>query len=201
MRMTNLRRALLVTVTAASLAACAQTGRLPPLDGNTAADIRSDVEQQMAESAARAANSLETLAMIQRARTAPAPSAIDESTLPPELARKATVEYTGPVAELVRELATTIGYAFLETGNRRGAPGMVSVDSRDISVAKVLEDAGLQVQAYATVIVDPNMKRIELRYESEARESGAARVARISAPSRPRRHRITVAPCQCGTGS
>ena len=160
--------------------------------------IRTEIDQSLAQSAARASNALETLALIQRARTTPPAVTVDDSGMPPELRRASTVEFSGPAVELVRELAQNIGYAFIETGAHPANPGLVSVDAKDIPVAKVLEDVGLQAQKFATVIIDPNQKRVEFR-----NERGGVSVADAAASSshekshhhtaRAKRHYVKVA--------
>ena len=203
MRPTHLRRLLALSAAVLSLSACAQQGggvyvATVPYDPA----IRGEVEQQLASSAARSANALETLSMIQRARTEPAAPTIDESGLPEELQRKTTVAFTGPAIEAARELAANIGYGFIETGNPPAAEGMVNIDEHDVSVAKALEDIGLQAQKFATVIVDPNMKRVEFRNETAYGSAPAPRLAaRVVSERRHRlvtRHHITVAAsCNC----
>jgi defect-in-organelle-trafficking protein DotD len=136
--------------------------------------IRSEVDQQIAQSSSQAANALQTLAMIQRARTAPAPSSLDETTLPEELRRKTTVNYSGPGDEVVKDLAGRIGYAFLETGSKPTVPSMVNLTLTDTSVGKALEDIGLQVQVTATVIVNPSARSIEYRNESGNRSTNTS---------------------------
>lgn len=143
--------------------------------------IRIEAEQQLAQSAARAANALETLALVQRAQTpAPAP-AIDEASLPAALRTKTTIDFAGPASGVLKDLARGIGYGFFETGNPRGAPVSVNVVARDQAVGRVLADVGGQIQRVATVVVDPDAKRIELRHEPVASTERATR------PASPRR--------------
>jgi defect in organelle trafficking protein DotD len=188
--------ALTVSVMTLSLMGCVQSHD-PRIEDES---IRSEVGQSLVQSAAQAANALETLSLIQRARTEPAPSSLDETRLPEDLRRKATVEFTGPADELVKELATNIGYAFLETGERPSNPGLVNIDAHDESVAKILEDIGLQAQIFATVIVDPNLKRVEFRNESGRGATAAQAVVAIQATHvrhTVRRHHVVVAACSC----
>jgi DotD protein len=53
---------------------------------------------------------------------------------------------------------------------------MVNISAKDVPVAKILEDIGLQVQGVAQVVVDTNVKRVEFRYIAQypnLRGSGA----------------------------
>lgn len=190
MRAATLRRALVLSAAVAALGACTTTNSetVSPARQSAVWDgaIRGEVEQQLAQSASRAANALETLAMIQRVRTEPVATPIDEAGLPPELARQTTIQWSGPAIGLVKELAASIGYSFLESGNRPATNANVSVDIRDRSAAKAFEDIGLQVQAFATVIVDPNQQRVEFRHETAAHALPAAPPAKGAPSLKPR---------------
>lgn len=125
----------------------------------------------LAKSAARATHAQETLAMIQRARTEPAMSSLNIAGLPPELVLPATMKWSGHGEDAVRRIAQMIGYEFRVMGNRPPQGPNVQVDATDQPVAKVLEDVGLQIQADATLNVDPNLRVIEFRY-SDANLAG-----------------------------
>ena len=189
MRAANLRRALGLTVAVAALAACT------PMEGNRPntnvvydSAIQGEIDHQLAQSSARAANALETLSMIQRARTAPVAPPLDETNLPRELKRLTTLEWSGPANELVKQLASNVGYSYLETGNPPAAPAMVHVDVHDVSAAKAFADVGLQVEQFATVIVDPNMHRVEYRNEAPATSLPPGH---RQSRAMPRRHGLT----------
>lgn len=118
----------------------------------------------LAKSAARATHAQETLAMIQRARTEPAMSSLNLNGLPPELVQPATMKWSGHGEDAVRRIAQMIGYEFRVMGNRPPQGPNVQVNATDQPVAKVLEDVGLQIQADASLNVDPNLRIIEFRY-------------------------------------
>lgn len=122
------------------------------------------IDQKLATAATTAAKAQENLARIQIARTAPSPSMLDETDLPEELQRPATIDWSGPAHEAAQKIANLIGYSFKITGNRPSIPPMVHVSVVDISAAKALEDIGLQAYPFGEVAVDPNAKRIEFRY-------------------------------------
>lgn len=159
MRAIHTRRVFALSIAAAALVGCnATTGGT----GNVVYDaaIRTEVEQQLAQAAARAANAQETLAMVQRARTPIRAEPVDETGLPDELRRRTTLEWSGPAVGLVREMATGIGYSFVEQGNGPANPVLVQVDIKDASVVQALADISLQIQAYSTVAIDPNARKI-----------------------------------------
>jgi hypothetical protein len=164
-------RTLAAAAALVTLSACATDQGRPTVMSQPAWDThaRAHIDDKLGESSRRAATALETLAMIQRTRTEPPASSIDETLLPPELARQATVEWNGPAHELVQQVARNIGYAFMVQGNPPPIPPMVSVSAVDLPVAKILETTSLQVVSFATINVDPNAKRIEFRYDREPR--------------------------------
>ncbi len=175
------RGILLGLVAVGLLSGCAQTGS-PDAPRVYDQAVRVESELMLAQAAGRAANAQESLALIQRSRT-PVPSpAVDEEALPADLRVKTTVEWAGPASGILRDLARNVGYGFFETGNVPSNPMVVNVTARDQAVGRVLADVGLQVQRVATVIVDPNAKRIELRHEPGVGMEGVA-----SAPVRPAR--------------
>jgi defect in organelle trafficking protein DotD len=122
------------------------------------------VDRQIAESVERVAKATETLARVQVARTAPTPSALDETNLPEELKRPATIDWSGPAHLAAEKVAKLIGYQFKLTGNPPSVPPMINVSVQDVSAAKALEDIGLQAFPFGEVAVDPNVKRVEFRY-------------------------------------
>jgi len=162
----TLKKGLLASATVLLAAGCSGIG-----DGSAPPPrvydpgIRIEAEQQLAQSAARAANALETLALVQRAQSPPPAPAIDEGALPATLRTTTTVDFSGPASGILRDLARDIGYGFFETGNARGDAVLVTVVARDQAVGRVLSDVGGQIQRVATVVVDPEAKRIELRHE------------------------------------
>ena len=125
------------------------------------------IDDRLSDSAERASDASETLAQIERTRTAPVEESLDGNGIdgmPPELQRPTTVEWTGPAPDLVNELARNIGYDYAIVGTTPPVDVMVSVSAVDTPAIKVFEDIGYQVSKFAEVFVDPNGKRIEFRF-------------------------------------
>ena len=157
----RVKRVLFAAVSCAALAACGTNGKkiADPLYAGGA-----EIDSRLAEAAQKAAKAQENLARVQIARTKPAPLPLDESSLPEELRRPATVDWSGPAHEAARKIAALIGYSFAVTGNPPSIPPMVHVSVADVSAAKALENIGLQAYPFGEVTIDPNVKRIEFRY-------------------------------------
>lgn len=169
MRVKGIGRWALLTTTMLGLSACATQ---PPLAGPSADEVwagvnRDAIQSQLTAATNRAADALETLAMIERTRTEPQPSPIDERILPEDLRRSTTVNWSGPANNLVQQLAQNLGYSYTEFGNPPPTPLMVSVSLTDVAAVRAFEDIGLQIQPYARVVLDPNQQRIEFRHDGE----------------------------------
>ncbi|MHA6345905.1 DotD/TraH family lipoprotein [Roseivivax sp. CAU 1761] len=156
----------------------------PDADGKWDSKAAKQIDETLAKAAERSANANETLAQIERTRTAPTEPSLagaDLENLPPELRRPTTIEWVGPGVDLVGELARNIGYTYAVAGQEPAVDIMVSVSAVDEPAIKVFEDIGYQVAQYAEVFVDPNAKRIEFRYHSD--QVAEASAPRMSAPS------------------
>ncbi len=144
----------------AVLASCATTSSEPSVSN----DYISNIDGRLSKAAEQAAKAQTDLARIQKARTKPAPLPLDESGLPPELKRPATLEWSGPAQEAASKIAALVGYEFHVVGNPPSVPPVVHVSIHDVPAAKALEQIGLQAYPFGEVAVDPNMKRVEFRY-------------------------------------
>lgn len=121
---------------------------------------------RLAESASAAAAAQEELVRIQTARTLPAPAPINENLagVPEALRRPTTMQWSGPGEEPTRRIAGIVGYDFRVVGNPPATKPMINVSLDNVPAVKALEDIGNQVQPFAQIVVDANLKRIEYRY-------------------------------------
>lgn len=157
-----------------STAACsdmqmAEFGSKPK--GGPESSAAKQIDDRLSQAAERAAAANETLAQVERTRTAPTDPSMDGeaiASMPPELQRPTSVEWTGPAPQLVEELARNIGYTFSVIGKEPPVDIMVAVSAVDEPAIKVFEDIGYQVSQFAEVFVDPNGKRIEFRFLTNA---------------------------------
>jgi len=149
-----------VAASALALGACAS----PKPVAVEPSSLQAEVQESLAKAASQAAEAQATLARIQVARTKPAPSSLDETALPEELKRPATLDWSGPAHEAARRIAALIGYQFQVVGNQPSIPPMIHVSLTDVPAAKALEQIGLQSSPFGEVSLDPNVKRVEFRY-------------------------------------
>jgi defect-in-organelle-trafficking protein DotD len=75
-----------------------------------------------------------------------------------------SVDWSGPVEPLVREMAKVTGYHLRVLGKEPAIPLLVSVYSQNTMIADILRDVGYQCGRRATIAVYPDDRIIELRY-------------------------------------
>lgn len=121
------------------------------------------VSLMLAEAADKAANSLETLAAVEQART-PQVSLAPITDAPPELRRAITVNWVGAAEPITKTLANRAGYVFQTVGSAPPVPLVVSIDVENKPVIEVLRSIGLQLGNRANVQVDSSRRMIEIRY-------------------------------------
>ena len=118
---------------------------------------------QLASAVDRASASLQTLAAIEQKRT-PAFSVSSVPDAPVQLMRTVTLDWTGPIAPLVSQLANRASYKFQIQGNEPAVPVVVSVTAVEKPVIEILRDAGLQAGQRANVVVDAERQIVEINY-------------------------------------
>jgi defect-in-organelle-trafficking protein DotD len=75
-----------------------------------------------------------------------------------------SVDWSGPVEPLVRQIAKSVNYRTRVLGRAPAIPVMVSIYDKNMMVADILRDVGYQCGRRATVVVYPDSRVIELRY-------------------------------------
>jgi hypothetical protein len=108
---------------------------------------------------------LATLRQIEQARTLPVPDPIDKHDVPAALLRPTSFTWVGPVDGVLREIATQIGYAYDTMGPPPELDAIVEVHAKGEPLVRVLQEIGLQVRKWGTIIVDPDGQRISLRFD------------------------------------
>lgn len=75
-----------------------------------------------------------------------------------------SVDWSGPVEPLVRQIAKSVNYRTRVLGRSPAIPVMVSIYDKNMMVADILRDIGYQCGRRAAVVVYPDSRVIELRY-------------------------------------
>lgn len=75
-----------------------------------------------------------------------------------------SVDWSGPVEPLVRQIAKATNYRVRVLGTAPGIPVLVSVYDKNMMISDILRDVGYQCGRRATIVVFPESRVIELRY-------------------------------------
>jgi defect-in-organelle-trafficking protein DotD len=75
-----------------------------------------------------------------------------------------SVDWSGPVEPLLRQIARAANYRVRVLGTEPGIPVLVTVYDKNMMLADILRDVGYQCGRRATVVVYPESRVIELRY-------------------------------------
>lgn len=140
------------------LAACGTTSKKPPT--NAPSD---DASIKLAEAANSVSDSLIELARIEKSNI-PAQKKPESIPYAYNLQPHATVDWSGPVEELVMKVAKTSHYRLRVLGTRPSIPVLVSIQMRDKPMADILRNIDYQMREKGRLIVYPKSRVIELRY-------------------------------------
>lgn len=75
-----------------------------------------------------------------------------------------SVDWSGPVAPLVRQIAKAADYRFRILGTAPAIPVLVTVFQKNAMLGDILRDIGYQCGVRAAIVVFPESRVIELRY-------------------------------------
>lgn len=121
------------------------------------------VSMMLAQAADKASNALEALAAVEQKRT-PAGQVPAIVGAPPELMRAITINWVGPVDQIVKTLADKSTYRYVVLGSVPPVPITVNVDVTNKPIIEVLRSIGLQLGARADVYVDSAEQIVALTY-------------------------------------
>lgn len=75
-----------------------------------------------------------------------------------------SVDWSGPIEPLVRQLAKTANYRVRVLGRAPSIPVLVTIYDKNMMLADIFRDVGYQAGRRATLIVYPEERVVELRY-------------------------------------
>jgi len=154
-------KSLFAVVCVLLLCGCANSQKIAVISNDSGAR---NAEEKLANAAVSVSESLHQLAEIEQATH---PQAKLPAPPTPEsigMAQNASVEWTGPVGPLVQQIAKATDYKVRVLGTPPAIPVLVSISAKDTQLADILRDAGFQCGNKANIVVYPNKKTIELRY-------------------------------------
>ena len=148
----------LITLLSCALAACAS--HRPP----QRIDMTNKSEVSLAEASYSVSNSI-----VDLAETAQAAHPLPNLAPPPAPASYGmggltTVDWSGPVEPLLKQLANASNYRLSVLGTAPAIPIIVTMYKKNAMLGDILRDTGYQCGRRASVVVYPGAQVIELRY-------------------------------------
>jgi defect-in-organelle-trafficking protein DotD len=138
---------------------CACTAPKPPAGYDL-----SKSESSLAEASYSVSRSV-----VDLAETAQAAHPLPNLAPPPDpatygMAGLSTVDWSGPVEPLLKQIAFASNYRVRVLGTPPAIPVIVTMYSKNVMLGDILRDVGYQCGRRATVVVYPSSRTIELRY-------------------------------------
>lgn len=157
---------LIISILIMLLAGCTRkapvTNIFYPVDSGS-----EQAQTKLAEAAVSSSDSLARLAAIEKAthpRAKVAPPMSYDHLVRIGLGTLTSVDWTGPIEPIVKELAHSAHYKFRVIGRRPAIPVLVNIYVTNMPVGDILRDANYQAGLKADVIIHPGRRIIELRY-------------------------------------
>jgi len=147
----------IVTLLSISLCACVVPKPQPGYDLNKS-------QSSLAEASYSVSHSI-----VDLAETAQAAHPLPSLAPPPSPASYGmggitTIDWSGPIEPLLRQIATASNYRRRVLGTCPAIPVLVTVYAKHVMLGDILRDVGYQGGRRATVVVFPESRVIELRY-------------------------------------
>ena len=127
-----------------------------------------DATIKLAEAANSVSRSLTELSRIEAATTDPAKVDRLPNAQAYHIKGTASVDWTGPIGPLVKQIAAASNYRLRIVGNPPAVPIIISITTKNAQLGEILRDADFQASRKADIVVYPKTKTsdaiIELRY-------------------------------------
>ncbi len=124
----------------------------------------STLESSLAEASYDVSRSISSLSETAQAAHPLPVTAYTPSPASYGMSGQTSVDWSGPVEPLAREIAHATGYRLRILGSAPAIPVMVSVYDKNRMIADILRDVAYQCGKRATIVVYPDTRVIELRY-------------------------------------
>ena len=168
------RRRMAVAAAAVLVAGCVTDGGPPGMPPGMPAVSSGGADLAEARLVAAALRAEAALSGLRRALAAERP--LDDAPAPrlvPEaLARRVSLDWTGPLETLVERLADEAGYRFEAAGAVPVRPVIVEIDAESRPLIALLRDAGIQAGAAGLLVVDASRDVVRLDWAPAAPGAG-----------------------------
>lgn len=123
-----------------------------------------DASIKLAEAANSVSDSMLEMARIEKVILPPHHDNVLTIPNSYNLQARATVDWSGPIAELTERIAKSAHFRLSVLGRQPAVPVLISLDVKDESLAEILRDIDYQAGEKASIHVYPNRQVVELRY-------------------------------------
>ena len=151
---------ILISLVTIALSSCATPmQKRPPV--NTPSD---DAGIKIAEAATSISDSMIEMAKVEKVLL---PNDADNSINIPNttaLQTKASIDWVGPIEELLQRIATASHYRLRVLGQKPAVPILINTNHKEQSLAEILRNIDYQAGNRASIHVYPKTQVIELRY-------------------------------------
>jgi defect-in-organelle-trafficking protein DotD len=156
----NIQRILLLFFSLL-LGACVHTPIFKKAPINEPSD---DATIRLAEAASSISDSMLEVAKIEKVVNPPRTDNVLTIPNTHNLERRASVDWSGPIAELTLRIAHAAHYRLRILGKEPPVPVLINISAKDASLAEILRDIDYQAGRKAFIHVYPNRQVVELRY-------------------------------------
>jgi defect-in-organelle-trafficking protein DotD len=146
-----------IAICALLLSACASSPPPPQPNINATESSLAEASYSVSRSVVDIAETVQAAHPMPRLGTAPNPTLYGMGGL-------TTVDWSGPIEPLLKQLARASNYRFVVLGTRPAIPVLVTIYSRNTMLGDIIRNVGFQAGERATVVVFPESSTIELRY-------------------------------------
>jgi defect-in-organelle-trafficking protein DotD len=152
----NIKTLFLISTSCLALGACST--QAPRGDKSSSTDVAlAEASYSVSRSLSNLAETAQAAHPLPKLEPPPCPTSYGMGSL-------TSVDWSGPVEPLIRQIANTADYRVRILGTPPGVPVLVSVYDKNRILADVLRDVGYQCGRRATIVVYPESRVIELRY-------------------------------------
>lgn len=148
-------------IVSAMLVGCNTTTTLRKPPVNNPSD---DATIKLAEAAVSVSDSMLEMARVEKVIYPQGKSNILNIPNAYNLQARASVDWSGPIEELTARIAKAAHYKLRVMGRVPAVPVLISLSTKDVSLAELLRDIDYQAGKKASIHVYPNSQVVELRY-------------------------------------
>lgn len=126
--------------------------------------VNGNTQQLLSENSENVKHSMDELAAIQKSLYPDIKLGNPINAKKAGLAQKVSIDWSGPVENILQQIAKVSHYKLRVLGVKPSIPALVSISMQNVTVADVLRNAMLQVVKKADITVYSAQRVIELKY-------------------------------------